>query len=524
MGHEIHFLRHCPSIKCDITVDHVVALGLDDHAIPLDSTLQSNFGPDGFLSRAPLGGASAGSFGLCEAAARERRNFQYHYQGMSTLNASIPGFSLPALSSFDPALSGEGSLDPMGLAAISDALANDLVPGITNRMSRPRFVTAIAVGALATESLFKQIAADGASTPSICFEWLVIEGFARSHEIRSSQPRAIPGIQKARIVIDRNQRLSLATYLKVPSVFGFTGVYKPFAIDSGIIDRDILPAGDSCFALVEAWERRQKLEGFATGVSGTDGGRLRARITDAVRTALREKRCSVPVRSDLFGILSRALNPDTASKKERKYLRSMLMSPHFEHRTELARLILPIAPEIANRSISEADAVRKVKESCSPELKLTIERLIAFEEFSSRIDLGFRNLCTISAGRTGSIKPKDVSQDPFTLRCAAELPELFRRAADVLEGTKLSANFLNSFAAFDAPGSPSDLMELFLVHHSRIQENKPPGGKRSWFEEVGGGWMIRPGYDNQRQDVPIHTFVHPIRISALARFLIDTEA
>ena len=411
----------------------------------------------------------------------------------------------------------------MGLQAISDSLAGDLVPGITNRMSRPRFVTAIAAGALATESLLEEIAADGASTPSICFEWLLVEGFARSHEIKNNQPRAIPGIQKARSVVDRNQRLSLATYLKVPSVFGFTGVYKPFAIDSGIVDRDILPAGDSCFELVEAWEGSQNLRGFAAGVSGTDGGRLRARITDAVRTALREKRCSVPVRSDLFGILSRALNPDTAPKKERQYLRSLVMSLHFEQRTELAQLILPIASEIANRSISEADAILEVEKSCSPELSLAIGRLVAFEQFSSRIDLGFRNLCMISAGRTGPITPQDVSQDPFTRQCAKELPDLFRRAADVLGGSGIQDSFIESFSAFDARVSPSNLMELFLAHHRKIQENKPPSGKRSWFEEVGSGWEIRPGYDNHRQDVPINSFVHPIRISALARFLIDTE-
>lgn len=441
---------------------------------------------------------------------------------MSILAKPLPGLSLPALSAFDPALSGEGSLDPMGLAAISDTLANDLVPGITNRMSRPRFITAIAVGALATESLFDQIAADGASTPSICFEWLVVEGFARSQEIRSSQPRAIPGIQKARSVIDRNQRLSLATYLKVPSVFGFTGVYKPFAIDARVIDRDILPAGDPCFELVEAWEKAQRLPGFAAGVSGTDGGRLRARITDGVRTALREKRCIVPVRSDLFGILSRALNPDTASRKERNFLRSMLMSPRFEQRRELATLISPIAEGIAGRSMSEADALKSISKSCSSDLKTMIDRLTAFEQFSSRLDLGFRNLCMISAGNAKPIMPKDVSRDPFTIQCAAELPDLFRRAAEVLEGTELSAGFLNSFSTFDSPVSSSQLVELLLEHHRGIQENKPPGGKRSWFEAVGGGWMVRPGYDSQRQDVPLDSFVHPIRIAALARFLIDT--
>ena len=37
---------------------------------------------------------------------------------------TLTGFSLPELSAFDPPVEGEGSIDPMGLAAISDRLAD----------------------------------------------------------------------------------------------------------------------------------------------------------------------------------------------------------------------------------------------------------------------------------------------------------------------------------------------------------------------------------------------------------------
>ena len=57
---------------------------------------------------------------------------------------SIAGLSLPEISAFDPPVAGEGSLDPMGLAALSDRLADLLVPGIRSRMQRIRFVTATA--------------------------------------------------------------------------------------------------------------------------------------------------------------------------------------------------------------------------------------------------------------------------------------------------------------------------------------------------------------------------------------------
>src|SRR4051794_23464919 len=135
---------------------------------------------------------------------------------------TVAGLTLPELSEYDPPVAGEGSLDPMGLAAISDRLADRLVPGLRARMQRIRFVTAIAVGAMACETLIDEIPTDGISTPSICFEWLVIESFVRRLSAQQI-PRGVPGSQKARGVVNRGQRLSAATYLKGPSVFGFNG-------------------------------------------------------------------------------------------------------------------------------------------------------------------------------------------------------------------------------------------------------------------------------------------------------------
>jgi hypothetical protein len=40
------------------------------------------------------------------------------------VRVTLTGFSLPELSAFDPPVEGEGSIDPMGLAAISDQLAD----------------------------------------------------------------------------------------------------------------------------------------------------------------------------------------------------------------------------------------------------------------------------------------------------------------------------------------------------------------------------------------------------------------
>ena len=52
---------------------------------------------------------------------------------------------LPALSTYDPRLTAEGSLDPLGFVSTSDRLADAIWPDVTIRMRRARFLTGIAV-------------------------------------------------------------------------------------------------------------------------------------------------------------------------------------------------------------------------------------------------------------------------------------------------------------------------------------------------------------------------------------------
>jgi len=52
----------------------------------------------------------------------------------------------PLLTEADPAETSEGSIDPLGLYSIADALVTRLVPGVRERQKHPRFLTAIAVG------------------------------------------------------------------------------------------------------------------------------------------------------------------------------------------------------------------------------------------------------------------------------------------------------------------------------------------------------------------------------------------
>src|SRR3954469_24256004 len=104
------------------------------------------------------------------------------------------GLTLPFVRPPDPDRAEKGTLDPLGLARIAERLADELAPEVTARMSRIRFVTAIAVASNALGEPADLVGPGG--TPAyLAFEWHVIEAFAR-HPPESAIV-GVPGILKA---------------------------------------------------------------------------------------------------------------------------------------------------------------------------------------------------------------------------------------------------------------------------------------------------------------------------------------
>lgn len=435
----------------------------------------------------------------------------------ANVSVSVAGLILPQFSAFDPPAAGEGSLDPMGLAAISDRLADVLVPGLRARMQRVRFVTATAVGALACETLADELPADDVSTAAICFEWLVVEGFIRRLSPQQI-PFGVPGSQKARAVVASGQRLSAATYLKGPAVFGFNGVYKPFAIDAGVVGSGFVP-GPRCPDLVRAWESEQGFSGFADAVPGSDGARLRANIRDEVRAALRHGRCTTNPGGWLFGRLAAALHPDHAGPTERTTLRALVTDPSHGTRAELAGLVADL--DAAGRT--EAQTLNDIRSRCSAALGRIVDAVVAYERFAALLDAAFRTLCTVSyAMGTQPLTPKHVHKHKIIERCGQELPDRFRVAADCMHAIGVDDGMETRLNKFAIPWSPTELVEELMAHHEAVQAGKPPNGKRPWFDPLKEGWVVRAPYGSADQPELGPWFVHPVRVDPLRRFLEDT--
>ena len=135
---------------------------------------------------------------------------------------------LPLLSIHDPEGAGSTSLDPLGLTPIGEQLSVELIPGVRERQTHPRYLTAIAVSHAVCQDFSEDTAAsDGFSEPWQVFEWYVVEGLVRS--AGSTSDAKVPGSQKTKKALSQGLPLCASRYLKTPAIFGFHGVYRLLA-------------------------------------------------------------------------------------------------------------------------------------------------------------------------------------------------------------------------------------------------------------------------------------------------------
>jgi hypothetical protein len=271
---------------------------------------------------------------------------------------------------------------------------------------------------------------------------------------------------------------------------------------------------------VRAWEHDQGFLGFTDAIPEIDGGRLRVNICDHVRTALRAGRCTTNPRSWLFAQLADSLNPDNAERRERQILRALVTDQEHHTRAELALRI-----DTLGSDLTEAEMLAAIRPSCSPGLGAIVDAVVAYERFAARVDAVFRTLIAVSHSMGAyPLTPVHVQHHEMIVRCARELPEHYRVAVDRMAAIDAVAGLEAVLGDFAIPRTPVELAELALEHHVRVQAQKPPNGKRPWFEPLRHGWVVRSPYSKVDQPELGPWFVHPVRVAALWRFLDDTKS
>jgi hypothetical protein len=436
--------------------------------------------------------------------------------------------SLPELSEADPQLAGEGTLDPVGLAPIADRLAELLVPGVRSRMQRIRFLTAAAVGAQCSSDLIDSSMAEGGPTPSIAFEWIVLEAFARrDQEFKCLSEPGVAGSAKVRqVVLKAKGRLDPSNYLKAPNVFGFTGVYLPLARDFGVL-KDDRRAGRAAPELVRAWEQDQGLEGFTDLVAGTPGRQFAEQLRKAVSDSMAAGQCAAPLRNSFLDQICETMHPGKIGDREGQLLRDWLESPDQAVRSELAQSVLA-----ADGGTEQEVFAQLLARGPSPDVERRLQAIVDFERFARTLLSGFDQLRALSTAEGSKpITTSGIANDPILKDVVKMLPGLYsvsyRSISDL--DPLLAEKLTSRFQGFADPLSVEIFVSQVLSHHDDVQGRKPPGGKRPWFERQGNGWVIRRDYrfDVVREksvDVNELRFIHPYRMSAMSRFMDDLQS
>jgi hypothetical protein len=433
-------------------------------------------------------------------------------------------FIWPLLSEADPATSTEGTIDPLGLFAIADSLAMRLAPGIRERQSHPRFLTAIAVSCAVCADFDEDVTAkDGISPPWQVFEWYMVEGLVRTLK-GTDELRGLPGNEKASDSIKADMPLSARTYLKTPSVFGFHGVYRVLSKELDIVRDGRL--GETGYTLLKVWSEEQDLNGFIGTAPGA-GKNYREMLKSAVVDGLENGAVARSGSWQGWDLFRDHLAQYRFGKDEAKVIRGALQSGEEQFRTQFIGFIASnegekICQSIMEGKASERDLHRALMEKATPELRELLQTVQIYETFS-RLLLDAFNDCLWEMSKTnGKTSPNQLSKTRGVQKAYTKIPKIFPEAADQLSLFGETVRFQELFNEISIKTDAVSWVSGLMDHHRRIQMKKPPNGKNPWFERFDdGSAIIRRAYRREtggRYDI---TYVNPYRIRSIWSFVND---
>ncbi|MBA3656176.1 MAG: hypothetical protein H0W69_02355 [Gemmatimonadaceae bacterium] len=429
--------------------------------------------------------------------------------------------SLPFLTDADPVTSGEGALDPLGLSPLGDRLAEEILPGLRARMSHPRFLTAMAVASAVCEGIEDSLASDHVTPAYIVFEWLLVSGFVRAPD--RSLSKGTPGTFKAREAKEAGDPMCARTYLRSPGVFGFHGVYKPLARKLNIVDDD-MRLSENGVALLKIWEKEQGLTGFLNGtLSPGQGKQERESLRHAVEDALKVGQTTRSQGWSGWAWLASHLAPSNARNRERVFISGLLQEGD-PMRSEIFRALEGrFGVQVEESAIVNSLLKSKVSAPLRDRL-LAIQR---YEEVALLLEEAFdwiRLMSTHAGAR--AISSVEFSLKPRAVEISKLLRPTFELADSALGEVSptLQRRLLELANSFLHVTTAEELFHALLTHHSVIQQNKQPDGKRDWFERsIDEAAFVRPQYQLADIDSPRTAWNRPYRLHSVLSFLTDLE-
>lgn len=427
--------------------------------------------------------------------------------------------NLPFLSQFDPPLQAEGSLDPLGLYSIADALGVRLAPGVRERQTKPRYLTLALIGMAVCNDAVVAAGESNGIPAWLAYEWLVVEALVRRSD--GTTLSGIPGRDKVLSTLKAGEKVCTRNYLKTPSVFGFHGVYRVLGVKAGLFDvnGNVLAHG---YPILTAWQEDQGMSGLLNGAgSGKD---LRVAIGRAVANSI-EVGYAVDLGSQVSKLIAEHFNPHEPGKKEQKALwESLTTSDVF--RGEYASSL--VSKEGQQVWIDAACSEREFHQWLSPRATLPMQKLLkaisSFEVVSRLLTDAFNEARWRMTDARGPVDSAWLSQGSSMREATKFTPAAFAESLTDLGDIDpmLRTRAEKALGWVGEPRTAQGFAEQLIEHHTKIQRAKPPNGKRTWFDVFGDGRVaIRPGYTLDAFEAKSGWYVHAYRTKPIWSFATD---
>ncbi len=426
---------------------------------------------------------------------------------------------LPFQTAFDPPQQVEGTLDPLGLYSIADALGVRLAPGIRERQRTPRFLTLALVGHAACEGL-DEVPSPNRPPAWLVYEWLIVSALVDRLQ-GNEDLRGIPGQEKIKECMARHEAICASNYLKTPSVFGFHGIYRIFGTKAGLFDSNgnIYRRGHD---VLYAWQRDQKLSGFLE--EGGEVGKVRSEIRSVVKQGQVEGRLGNPSRP-LREWIAIHLNPYRPGLAEQGALWDAVTATD-ELRGEYALLLVSGDGQrdwFASDG-SESHYHKRIIHRCGNRLQHLLRAVQRFERLARLLTDAFDEARFRMSSEISPVNAEWLGQGRCMKIAAKECNAAFSDALELLGDIDPTARgrLEEQFAWAGEPTDASSFATRLLDHHAKVQHNKPPNGKRPWFDAFGDGRVaIRPGYTLKESEAKPGRYVHAYRTRPIWDFAVD---
>lgn len=428
----------------------------------------------------------------------------------------------PYLSLSDPLAESEGSLDPLSLSPIYDRLADRILPSLTIRMRRIRFVTAMCVIARVCDDEYEDdaVATDEVTPPWLVLEWFVVEALVRC--LDAEELKGVAGSAKVRAAIDHRRAISNTSYLKTPRVFGFSGIFRRFVTAVGVLTDD-LQLDDGGYDVLRAWEKDVGCEGFSDAPNETSGGKLRERLRAALRAGMKSG-STVPRATEFWSTLAGALTPETIPNRERRVLFALLQSRAKGtmpgHAEELVGALQKRGSPLDRTE--EAAFLRTFTKHASAELAPCLRAIDAYEALCRPLNDAFDLLRLLSTSSGTPVNASVFSEHRLAEKLVSRIHAGVARVKDDDNLGAWEPTALDLVERFEHPRTAAELFQTMLQHHEKVQQDKPPDGKRPWFERMDGEHaVIRAAYKSERMPSLSKSYLHDYRVPTLSRFLVE---